>query len=482
MRSPDRRTVLTAAGGALAALFAGCQGNDSPGTDTATPTASATPTPTAAPTTTVPTTRSQTPTETTTPTPVDGTFEQRAREFIALLDSEEYQAAYDRLTPTAAESISADGLESVWAGQEQEFGAFQTISALTSGEQNGATVVRAVLTFADARLNAVFTFTGEGVHGFQLLPFQGEWTPPEYATPSSFSEREFTLSAPGECSLGATLTIPDGVDSAPGVVIVHGQGAMDRDGSFGTNKIYKDIAWGLASRGIAVLRYDKRSYACSMNMAEATIDDVVTDDALTAVQRLRATDVVADDSVFVAGHSIGGTLAPRIAARDGNLAGVVMLAALHRPGAQAIVEQNEFLAERDGTVTESEQRTLEQVRQLADRIRSLEVPDDEVLYIGGDEYWRSLQEYEHDARASELTIPQLYLQGERDYQVTVEADFEAWQAALGDTQAASFKTYGSLNHHFMPGTGTPGRMEYFQENHVAESVLMDIAGFVSENA
>jgi hypothetical protein len=36
---------------------------------------------------------------------------------------------------------------------------------------------------------------------------------------------------------------------------------MDRDESIGPNKAFKDLAWGLASRGLAVLRFDKVTFA-----------------------------------------------------------------------------------------------------------------------------------------------------------------------------------------------------------------------------
>jgi hypothetical protein len=41
---------------------------------------------------------------------------------------------------------------------------------------------------------------------------------------------------------------------------VHGSGPNDRDSTVGANKIFRDLAEGLASAGIAVLRYDKRTY------------------------------------------------------------------------------------------------------------------------------------------------------------------------------------------------------------------------------
>ena len=58
--------------------------------------------------------------------------------------------------------------------------------------------------------------------------------------------------------LGATVTLPKGAGPFPAVVLVQGSGPHDRDETIGPHEPFRDLAWGLASRGIAVLRYDKR--------------------------------------------------------------------------------------------------------------------------------------------------------------------------------------------------------------------------------
>jgi dienelactone hydrolase len=343
-------------------------------------------------------------------------------------------------------------------------------------------VVRA--RFADGRQRFAFGFTEGGINTFRILPAEtAEWTPPAYADQSAFSERDLTLEATEDCSLGATLTMPDGEGSVPGVVLVHGNGAQDRDQTVGPNKTFKDIAWGLASRGIAVLRYDKRTYACDVDKADVTIDDVVTDDALTAIDRLRSVERVGP--VFVAGHSFGGLLAPRIAARDGNLAGIVMLApGPARPISDVIVDQTEHLANLDGTVTDAERQQLERVRQIANRIRTLDIGDDEVLSgLGGDEFYRTLQEYDHTTAVQELSIPRYLAQGGRDYQVTDEDDLPIWRAALEGEQAVTIEVYPELNHRFQVSTGKETAAEYQEpDSHVAERLIDGVATFIQTSA
>ena len=469
MRQLDRRALLTAAAAGVAALT-GCQSaSETPAGDTVSPSGTGTPDP-----------------GTATPTPDEWSpepaeLERRSQEFLGLLRDGEFEAAHERFAPAAASQISVEQLERTWAGITDQFGGYLGVTGFDHGESGGYRVVTGTARFERGQLRVIVSFGEEGVAGFRVVPGGGQWSPAGYVDQSAFTERELTLSTPVDCSLGATLTLPEGDGDVPGVVFVHGSGPNDRDETVGPTKLFKDLAWGLASRGVASLRYDKRTAACDVDLADATIDDIVTDDALTAIERLRGVDRVPDGDVVVVGHSIGATLAPRVAARDGNLAGIVMLAALARPVTDALLQQNRYLVERDGTVTEAEQEQLEEVKRLVERIRRGDIPDDEVLYLGGDEYWQSLQEYDPVATARDRSLPQLVLQGGRDYQVTPEGDFTRWQEALGGRESVTLRRYDQLNHLFMPGEGQPGPEEYFQPNNAPERVVADIAAFVTEH-
>lgn len=471
MKRLDRRSLLTAAAAGMAALT-GCQSaGDTPTAGEPSPTETPTPHPS-------PTRTPGTPDDW---SPGPAELETRAREFLGLLRDGEFETAHERFAPAAASQISVEQLEGTWGGITDQFGSYLGISGLEHGESGGYRVVTGTARFERGQLRVVVSFGEEGVVGFRLAPGGGQWSPPGYADQSAFTELELTLSTPVDCSLGATLTLPERDGPVPGVVFVHGSGPNDRDETVGPTKLFKDLAWGLASRGVASLRYDKRTAACDVDLADATIDDVVTDDALTAVDRLRGVDRVPDGDVVLVGHSIGATLAPRVAARDGSLAGVVMLAALARPVTDALLQQNRYLVERDGTVTGAEQQQLDEVERLVERIRTGDIPDDEVLFLGGDEYWQTLQAYDPVATARDLSLPRLVLQGERDYQVTPEGDFTRWQEALGDQESVTLRQYDRLNHLFMPGEGQPGPEEYFQPNNAPERVVADIAAFVAEH-
>ena len=286
-----------------------------------------------------------------------------------------------------------------------------------------------------------------------------------------------------EWALPGTLTLPNGPGPFAAVVLVHGSGANDRDETIGPNKPFADLAAGLASRGVAVLRYDKRTKVYGPKMAALgvlTVKEETVDDALAAVALLRATARIDPAHVFVLGHSLGGMLIPRIAAADPRLAGVIVMAGAARPLEDLIVDQTKYLAAADGVVTPEEQQQIDAVTKAAAEIHALTPADltaGKHILNAPASYWLDLKGYDAPAAAKALTLPMLVLQGERDYQVTPD-EFARWKAALAGRTNVTFSLFPGLNHLFMPGTGKSLPAEYDQPSHVAERVVEEIAGWI----
>ena len=126
--------------------------------------------------------------------------------------------------------------------------------------------------FERAKIDIQLAFDSAGrISGMVMRPAKGatvEYALPPYATPSAYTEAAMTVGS-GEWALPATLTLPVGTTPVPAVILVHGSGPNDRDETVGANKPFKDLAVGLASRGIAVLRYDKRTKVYGAKLTDA---------------------------------------------------------------------------------------------------------------------------------------------------------------------------------------------------------------------
>lgn len=302
-----------------------------------------------------------------------------------------------------------------------------------------------------------------------------------YVVAENFTEAEIVVSN-GSFELPGTLSMPVGNGLFPAVVIVHGSGPNDRDGTLAVNKPYRDLAQGLASQGIAVLRYDKRTFVYREPIAGFTVDDEITEDALAAVALLRQTEGIDPNRIFVVGHSQGAMFAPRIAEQDGRLAGIIMMAGTPHPFDQVLNAQIDYLRSLDPNADVGGLDMLVQV------LTSIREGADPVAAFGGDAsqsaYWTSVLEYTPGETAQSLTLPILILQGARDYQTTM-ADFEAWETLLGDRENVTLIAYPRLNHIFM-ALGDNSRLavaaDYNEPGFVDEEVIADVVQWINSQA
>jgi dienelactone hydrolase len=279
--------------------------------------------------------------------------------------------------------------------------------------------------------------------------------------------------------------MPAGRGPFPAVVLVQGSGPLDRDETIGPNKPFRDLAVGLAADGVAVLRCDKRTKTYANQMAamidQVSVKEETEDDALSAAALLRTRPGIDPKRVFLLGHSLGGSQAPRIGLRDPELAGFILLAGSTLPLEDLILEQTRYLLSLKPRVTDADRaavRELEaQVARVKDPALSSATPRSQLPLGLPAAYWLDLRGYDPAQVARRLDQKMLILQGGRDYMVTM-ANFNRWQTALAGRPNVHFKTYPSLNHLFIGGTGTPGPADFDIPGHVPADVTGDIAAWI----
>ena len=269
--------------------------------------------------------------------------------------------------------------------------------------------------------------------------------------------------------LGATLTIPTGPGPFPAAVLIHGSGPQDRDETVGANRVFRDLAEGLSSKGVAVLRYDKRTKIYGAKMGSSTsIDDEVILDAVAALRQLAARPEVDPKRVFVIGHSLGALLAPEIGVRAGNVAGVVALAPPGRPPWDIVLAQMRYL--------EAPPDQIADIEKKAAILRQGKAPKENLLGASG-AYWLDWSKRDGVAMAKKLGKPVLVLRGDRDFQVADE-DLATWRVGLEGQKGAIVQTLPHLNHLFIRGEGKPSPSEYENPDHVDPNVIEMIRKFI----
>ena len=387
----------------------------------------------------------------------------------------QYAKAVESFDETMTEVMPVAELEAFWSQMAQVHGPFQSLGEPTIGShaQYKPVFVPCKWERAAFRLKVVFDPDARVAGLFLDAPAAEK---PAYLKANPVVEREVTIGS-GKWELPGTLAFPKKGDVIAGVVFVHGSGPNDRDETIGPNKPFRDLTWGLGRHGITTLRYDKRTRVHG-SLGTNTLDPLITvkeeviDDALLALNVLRAQKELKGKPVYLLGHSLGATLAPEIAAADGSLSGVIMLAAMARPFDEIVLEQLAYVVQFQSDPLA--QARIAQMKEKIEAVRKHELkPADSVL--GGDSaaYWYDFLERDGEVQirlAASLPCRILVIQGGRDYQVTTE-DLKLWQSGLAKHPDTTCRLFENLNHLMAPGAGKATPAEYGNENFVDPSVI-----------
>ncbi|HEX2723442.1 MAG TPA: alpha/beta fold hydrolase [Gemmatimonadaceae bacterium] len=258
-------------------------------------------------------------------------------------------------------------------------------------------------------------------------------------------------------TIAGTLELPARAFPVPLVLIIAGSGPTDRNGNSpalpGSNNSLKLLASGLAERGIASLRYDKRGIAASAKAAGREQDIRFThyiDDARDWIQKLKSDPRFS--TVTVVGHS-EGSLIGMVAAREAAADGYVSLEGAGRRPRALIVEQ---------LTGQLPPETIAQADTIMGLMEGGTVPDSTykvpaILYAlfrpSVRPYMVSWFKYDPPAEIAKLSIPVLILQGTTDVQVT-QKDADALAAAA---PGAKVVVVEGMNHVLK--NAPPGRAE-----------------------
>lgn len=402
----------------------------------------------------------------------------RVSEAVAMLEEGRFDDFMEGCSPELSQALgSAEALEATWDQYAYGIGDFVRIERTESQDAGANTVTTSYCRHSDYGLVLTITFDPSGsMVGLFFAYYEPEGADP---LPDGLTETDVTVDAGTGYPLPGTIV--SGGDSDVAVVIVHGSGPNDRDGTVGVQKPYRDIARGLASKGIDVLTYDKRTFVYGADVCDdpsrITVYDETVDDAVAAVMMLKD---MGYDRVYLIGHSMGGMLAPRIVQMcDGACDGFVSLAGSPRTITDILADQlwAQYSklpgAEVYRQYIDAELAKADALAGMTDEQRMATT----VFGQSGYYIW-SLNSIDEVAIAGSLDVPMLFLQGGADFQVYPDVDFAAWQAALGDS--AEFRLFEGLGHPFTasegPYAGTSA--EYNRYAHVDASVIESIAGFV----
>ncbi|MBB2151730.1 alpha/beta fold hydrolase [Pedobacter gandavensis] len=408
----------------------------------------------------------------------------RSDEFMKAMEQEKFTEAHGFFDVSVQTKISPENLQTIWGTLTTNYGKYIGMDVVQSKSEGEYFTVSVNAEFEKDTQGFLLVFNkSDKLVG--LFPRQlnkvAAYVRPAYVDTAAYKEKEIYVKTPGH-SLVGLLTTPAKGSNFPIVVLLHGSGPSDMDETVGPNKPLKDLAGGLASKGIASIRYVKRTLAYAGDFNKVfTVKEEVMDDALAAIALAKTIPGVDKSKIFVFGHSMGGMLAPKLALQAPEIKGIVLAAAPARKLTDIIEEQNRYSVEQAKDTTGNLQKQLEEVLKQTAKTRITTFgnvkPDSSLLGLPA-AYWVDLNQYDQVATAKKLSKQKIFVvQGAFDFQVSTQ-DFDLWKAALGKKSNVTLKLYPDLNHLFIPQKEKGNMSQYGIPGSVSELLVNDLVNWI----
>lgn len=364
-------------------------------------------------------------------------LESKSRRYAEQIVTGLFDELRDNFTQVLKDQIDMDDLRASWESVAAGANGYEGISKVEISEDNGYQIVLVTLRYKQNQGRTIrFVYDGEeNIAGiwFDIVMLQGE----DGATGdgSRWSEEDITIGR-DPYTLKGKIVIPSG-EKAPVVILIADRGDADLDGTIGKsgNTPLCDIAYGLAEKGIASVRYNRR--ACEYTGSVSTEDgsyDTLCQDVWYAVDQMYNDKRVDRDRIYLLAMGRSADLLPALVKKKaGRLSGAVMMAA--KP--VCVAEQYYSRKEQD-------------------------ITSDAAYFM-----------------KENSTFPLLMLQGEEDFQTTMD-DFEQWRTVWKGRSHVVYHSYRYLNHYFMRSSGKETQEEYDKKGSVSQSVIDDIAAWLEE--
>ena len=224
-----------------------------------------------------------------------------------------------------------------------------------------------------------------------------------------------------------------------------------------------------------------------MMKAPLTVWEETVEDAIRAIEILKADERIDHDRIYILGHSMGAMLAPRVDAQGGDARGLIMMAGTPFRLEDIVLRQlkkagngNFFFKWIIGRQYKIYAKKFEHLYQMSDEeAKKKKFAGSMNLY-----YFKEMGEKTASDYLKESDKPVLIMQGEKDFQVLADEDFRAFKEELAERKNTQFKLYPGLNHCFVKAIYDDilkASKEYSSERHIDEDVIGDIAAFIHES-
>lgn len=418
---------------------------------------------------------------------------EKAKNATELLQQKKFDEFKKVISDNFKKATEGQDLD-VFTMLEKELGAYKGFQTSEVKQMQGRTLVDSRLDFEKGTVDQFVAFDeNNNIDGINYLNMVKAILPEE-------GETAVTVDAGTGFPLKGMVKMPKGEVKA-GVVLVDGSGPNDMNFRLGDNQMMKNLSDQLAEKGIAVLRFNKRTYQYAKELAEKglqnkiLIKDEFIDDAAAALKLLANTEGVPADKIFLLGHSQSASYLPAINEESGNVAkGYILASGTPKNLAEVSKLQYEEIIksmdkEKQKDQIESIEGKYKQYSELLDKVptmtdEELAKPENYPFGIPG-AYIKDTLRYEPMKSYQETELPMLIRNGEFDKQVQ-PTEVKTWEEGLKGKENVDVATVKGANHLMQPSDGSIGLMdvitkEYQKNAPIVDQFINDVVAFIEKS-
>lgn len=407
-------------------------------------------------------------------------------------DEKQIQEVYQRLSDEAKAQITPQVMAGLKSQLTQAYGELVAVDVSTSTTNGSYQVYLLPVTLERQALQMQLVMEGETIAGLGFVPLAAAATPAPQAPAAGVMEQEITVGEGTDTPLPGILTLPEAGEKLPLAVLVHGSGPNDRNETVGATQLFYDLAQALAREGIASIRYDKRTYVyggvmTAQEVKRFTVEEETIQDAIRAGTLAQELERIDPERIFIIGHSMGAMLAPRITVEaEGLFKGMALLSGSPKTLLEIIINQNQAAVDGlKGEIKAKQQETLDALKAEARQVLALPESEvfDKTIFGQPAYYFYEMNQYDTTELLQKAAVPALILNGGKDFQVTDDDGYLAWQAAVQGMTGVRLIHAPGLNHLLMVYTGAEENQgtvaEYNTPAALDEDAAAEIAGWIN---
>lgn len=403
--------------------------------------------------------------------------------FIHCFEKEKYDSLFIQASENLKSKLDTELIIETRKNLISWGGSLKSVEFIGTKRKGGYPIFSYFIYFEKTRFIADISIEDDSIAGFFIKPdASAQYHAPYYADPKKFYEVKVTIKGK-EGDLPGLLTIPVDVTGkkVPLVILSWGSGPADLNEEVGACRPFQDLAWGLATKGIAVMRFPKRTFHDAdyvQNHPKMTLENEYLNDMKAAIKVAKNRKEINHQYIFYVGHSLGAGILPWVMNEISTFHGGIAMAAPYRSIEEILPEQIDYLMP-DSLYPNSPVKAAirEQIKNMKANLISDTLSPSMLPLNFPPAYWNHYKKHIKPETALRIKKPVLWLQGERDYQVKVN-EIQQWKKLLNQQTNHEFVTYPALNHLMISGTQISTPIEYQTPGNIHPDVIDDIIYFI----